>query len=201
MIKWEKALIDADFSFKLGKLEHEDALIKYVGALVDKIYIHRYIYDTEILTPKRVRAQIDQLITQDRAEIVDLSSLPSALEKALYQEVVKLLKQADTKTREMGKNWGETVSLAYAKASSIPYFLSDEKDLQQLADDFLNNENAQDIQVIRVRDFILALKEAGFRRKECQMLWLVANFDPERKEESREWAKEVFNQELWFLEK
>lgn len=169
--------------------------------LVGKVYIHRYIYETEILTPKRIREQIDKLIEQEKAEIVDLSSLPSSLEKALYQEIVTLLKEADAQTKEIGKNWSETVSLAYAKASNIPYFLSDEKDLQRLADDFLNNENDQDIQVIRVRDFILALKEAGFKRKEAQMLWLVANFDPTRKGESREWAKMVFNKDLWPLEK
>lgn len=200
MIKWEKALLDADFSFKLGQLTNMNVIEDYVGELVGTIYMHRHIYEREILTPRSVKEQIDRLIAKGKAEIVDLSTLPSSLEKSLYHEMVTLLKSADAETKELGKNWGETVSLAYAKVSGIPYFLSDEKSLQALADEYLNTDAQHSITIIRLKDFILALKEAGYKRKECQMLWLVANFDPSRKEQSRDWAKKVFSEELWPLD-
>ena len=197
MIKWEKSLLDSDFSFKLGQLTSVNVIEDYVGALVGKIYIHRHIYEQEILTPRSVKEQIDRLIAKGKAEVVDLSTLPSPLEKSLYHEMVTLLKSADAETKELGKNWGETVSLAYAKVSGIPYFLSDEKSLQAVADEYLNTDAQHSITIIRLRDFIMALKEAGYKRKECQLLWLVANFDPSRKQQSRDWAKKVFNEEIW----
>lgn len=197
MIRWDRALLDADFSFKLGKLTDINAIEEYVGALVGKIYIHRHIYEREILTPRSVKQQIDRLIVKGKAEIVDLSTLPTALEKSLYHETVTLLKEADPQTKELGKNWGETVSLAYAKVSGIPYFLTDEKSAQSLADEYLNTKEQQSIEIIRLRDFLLALKEAGYKRSDCKLIWLIANFDPENKDQSRAWAKRVFSEELW----
>ena len=185
MIKWEHALLDADFSFKLGKLINIDAIEEYVGALVGKIYIHRHIYEREILTPRSVKQQIDRLIVKGKAEIVDLSTLPTEFEKSLYHETVTLLQQADPKTKELGKNWGETVSLAYAKVSGIPYFLTDETSAQPLADEYLNTNDQQSIKIIRLKDFLLALKEAGYKRSDCKLIWMIANFDPEKKEERR----------------
>ncbi|WP_298830127.1 hypothetical protein [uncultured Planococcus sp.] len=196
-IKWESALLDADFTFKMGKLDQEKIIVTHVGALIEKIYIHRHIYEKEILTPQSVRNQIDELLENGKAEIVDLSTLPTQVEKVLYQDMITLLKETDPSTRENGKNWGETVSLAYAKANNIPYFLSDESTLQSIADEYLNSGNEQDIKVIRVKDFILALKEAGYKRKECKKIWLVATFDPSRKIESREQAKKAFDEEIW----
>lgn len=200
MIKWEKALLDADFSFKLGQFANMNVIEDYIGELVGTIYMHRHIYEREILTPRSVKEQIDRLIAKGKAEIVDLSTLSSPLEKSLYHETVTLLKSADADTKELGKNWGETVSLAYAKVRGIPYFLSDEKSLQAIADEYLNTDVEHSITIIRLKDFILALKELGYKRKECQLIWLVANFDPARKEQSREWAKKVFNKELWPLD-
>lgn len=200
MIKWEKALLDADFSFKLGQLTNMNVIEDYIGELVGIIYMHRHIYEREILTPRSVKEQIDRLVAKGKAEIVDLSTLSSPLEKSLYHEMVTLLKSAEADTKELGKNWGETVSLAYAKVRGIPYFLSDEKSLQAIADEYLNTAVEHSITIIRLKDFILALKELGYKRKECQLIWLVANFDPARKEQSREWAKKVFNKELWPLD-
>ena len=200
MIKWEKALLDADFSFKLGQFANMNVIEDYIGELVGIIYMHRHIYEREILTPRSVKEQIDRLIAKGKAEIVDLSTLSSPLEKSLYHEMVTLLKSADADTKELGKNWGETVSLAYAKVRDIPYFLSDEKSLQAIADEYLNTDVEHSITIIRLKDFIPALKELGYKRKECQLIWLVANFDPARKEQSREWAKKVFNKELWPLD-
>lgn len=80
MIKWEYALLDADFSLKLGKLEGINAIEDYVGELVGKLYIHRHIYEAEILTPRSVKLQIDALVSKGKAEIVDLSTLDTPLE-------------------------------------------------------------------------------------------------------------------------
>lgn len=197
MIKWEHALLDADFSFKLGQLTNINAIEEYVGALVGKVYIHRHIYEREILTPRSVKLQIDRLIEKGKAEVVDLSTLPTVLEKLLYHEMITLLKEADVETKELGKNWGETVSLAYAKVTGIPYFLSDERNLQPLADEYLNTNEQQSITIIRLKDFLLALKEAGYKRKDCKLIWVVSNFNPLNKEESTAWAKRVFDEELW----
>jgi hypothetical protein len=60
----------------------------------------------------------------------------------------------DPETRENGKNWGETVSVAFAFASGIPFILSDERELQELLNKELNSGTDKDILVIRLRDFI-----------------------------------------------
>lgn len=75
MIKWEMALLDADFSFKLGQLKNMNIFEDYVGVLVGKIYIHRHIYEQEILTPRSVKEQINRLIETGKAEVIDLSTL------------------------------------------------------------------------------------------------------------------------------
>lgn len=44
MIKWEKALLDADFSFKLGQLTNMNVIEDYIGGISwDHIYASSYI--------------------------------------------------------------------------------------------------------------------------------------------------------------
>ena len=43
MIKWEKALLDADFSFKLGQFTNMNVIEDYIGELVEIIYAPSYI--------------------------------------------------------------------------------------------------------------------------------------------------------------
>ncbi|GAA3328669.1 hypothetical protein GCM10020331_073580 [Ectobacillus funiculus] len=59
---WPKAILDADFAIKLGRLKKykviEEILPQYVGTLL----IHEYVYHHEVLTPKEAKEQIDALI-------------------------------------------------------------------------------------------------------------------------------------------
>ena len=78
MIKWEKALVDADFSFKLGQLTNMNVIEDYIGELVGIIYMHR---EREILTPRSVKEHIDRLIAKGKAKIVDLKDMAYRLSK------------------------------------------------------------------------------------------------------------------------
>lgn len=42
---WEKAILDADFAIKLEKVQKFKAIEKYIPQLVNKLYIHRYVYN------------------------------------------------------------------------------------------------------------------------------------------------------------
>ncbi|MEN6326738.1 MAG: hypothetical protein ABFD18_11110 [Syntrophomonas sp.] len=72
------------------------------------------------------------------------------------------------------KNWGEIVSIAFAKAVGINYFLSDESGLQEIIDEHINldMEGTDDIRVIRVEDFFEWMKDAGVERKVIKLAWL-----------------------------
>ncbi|UZH06064.1 hypothetical protein [Heyndrickxia coagulans] len=107
-----------------------------------------------------------------------------------------LLEHADSETKWHGKNWGETVSIAYAFAKQIPFILSDESNLQSLLDQYLNSGGEKDIFVIRLRDFITGLKEKGADRKEAFGIWCQAYAD-QKNPNRLEWAKRFFKEQLW----
>lgn len=78
-------------------------------------------------------------------------------------------------TKERGKNWGEVLSLSMAKVLSIPYFMSDERELQGIIDSYLSTSSSNDIKVIRVKDLIAWIKdnpECGLNRKMAKVLWV-----------------------------
>ena len=85
------------------------------------------------------------------------------------------------------KNKGEMCSLAYAKATGIPVFATDEKDLQPIIDKQLNT-GMDDITCIRIVDIILKAKEGEITvpRKIAKALWVVAGK-----------RKEIFDNEIW----
>ncbi len=85
------------------------------------------------------------------------------------------------------KNKGEACSLAYAKATGIPYFATDEKDLQPIIDKRLNT-GTDDITCLRIIDIIqMARKgEIDIKRKICKVLWVIAGKD-----------KDLFNKKAW----
>ena len=89
------------------------------------------------------------------------------------------------------KNKGETCSLAYAKAKSIPVFATDEMNLQPIIDSQLNT-GMDDITCIRIVDIIKKAYngELAIPRKVCKALWLVAGK-----------KKETFDKEIWFVER
>ncbi|MPN64836.1 hypothetical protein SDC9_212614 [bioreactor metagenome] len=83
-------------------------------------------------------------------------------------------------TRRNGKNWGEILSLSYAKVMRIPYILSDESELQEVVDSVLNLgdeevSNPDDIKVLRISDFIKLMRASGnFKRNFAKATWAAS---------------------------
>lgn len=196
--KWNEALIDADILIKMARLKDAkriNAIELYLPVLIGKIYIHKHIYDNEVFSPNTVKEQLIALEKVGKVEVISEQQLSTVLDKLLYDETRDLLKKADPLTIIGGKNWGETNSLAWAKIKKIPYFISDERTLQSFIDEHLNIDDDK-IEIIRLKDIVLGLKELNFPRKEVKLLWNISNFDPLNKKSSSTWAKKEFNK-LW----
>lgn len=200
--KVNKAIIDADFALKLGQLEKYRILETYLPESVELLYVHEHVYNNEILMPPIVKAQIEKLIQNGRAQIVDRNLIAAENPEALdiYDETQDLLSQNMEDTVIGHKNWGEIVSLAFCKAMGINHFLSDESKLQDIIDQHLNlNMNGTDnIRVIRVTDFLICLKEAGVDRKVIKLAWLFyENLKDNTTRKDIEKIKEWFDTEFW----
>ncbi len=109
----------------------------------------------------------------------------------IYQQIRRLLLDNldDTKVRQ--KNWGEVVSLAFAKAMGITVFLCSEKHLQEVVDEYLNiNEDesgsADRVWVTSVKDFVGWMKEDNAPRKTAKLVWLRGGY-----------SKDEFDQKFW----
>lgn len=196
---WEEAMLDTDFALKLEKVQKFNAIEKYIPQLVKRLYIHRYVYENEILMPKRTKHQIDKLIENNKAVIVDAETLRyDAHISLIYHQTIQHLEKVDPETIINGKNWGETVSIAYAFASGISFILSDERELQELLNSELNSGTDKDILVIRLKDFIEGMKEKGLSRKEAYAMWCFAHLD-ERDKTKMKRAKSAFQNDIWCL--
>ena len=91
--KWDSVMIDADFAIKMNKLRDIKAIEAYIPFFVRKLYIHEHVYENEILTPKRTKDQIDNLIKQNEAEIVSIESFNGdEISKMIYQETINISK-------------------------------------------------------------------------------------------------------------
>ncbi|UZH06065.1 hypothetical protein [Heyndrickxia coagulans] len=66
---WDKAILDTDFALKLERVQKINALEKYLPFLIGHTYVHRYVYENEILIPKRTKVQINHLIEKGKASI------------------------------------------------------------------------------------------------------------------------------------
>ena len=187
MEKYNAAILDADFAIKVGKTEVINVIGDLLPKFCGKLYVHRHVFENEILFPSLVKQRINGLLSANLAEVVDRESVeqrggPLALE--VYDATVEMLRNADEKTEENGKNWGEVVSLALAKALNFPVFLSDETGAQLLADEYLNlrekQEDEKNIRVVRIEDFVLWMRDNGLARKQGKVLWRVAEKFPEK---------------------
>ncbi len=179
-------IVDADFCIKVGASPKYRYLEKVLTELADKIYIHKIVYD-EIMVPVCAKEQIDSLKKKGLLEIVDESCL-SPLEKAVYRGVYQSLANVMVNPKKPRKNQGETCSLALAKTKAIPYFATDEKNLQPIIDRLLNT-GMEDIVCIRIEDVIEKIKNGevrGFKRKEAKVLWRLAGKDTE-----------IFDKHIW----
>ena len=100
---------------------------------------------------------------------------------SIYQDIIEKLRR-EKKTREYGNHWGEIVSIAFAQTVNIPSFFSDETDQQA----FINEYFSSPIQVVRIENLVLTMRESGGRRKDALLIWAIAGY-----------SKERFNSELW----
>ena len=173
-MKLEKLIIDADMCIKIGWIQNIPLIELIITAITDKAYIHRYVYEDEILTPKNAKMQIDNLIDLGIIEVLDEDSL-EPLDRKVFEDTKNILKWAMIGTKERGKNWGEVLSLSMAKVLAIPYFMSDERELQGIIDRYLSTGSNDDIKVIRIKDLIAWIKdnpECGLNRKLAKVLWV-----------------------------
>ncbi|MDR7000090.1 hypothetical protein [Neobacillus niacini] len=180
---WPKAILDADFAIKLGRIEKYKVIEKLLPVYIEKLLIHEYVYYNEILTPRNAKEQIDKLIESGHAEIVngDTISKLGPLSLILYEDTIEKLRK-EKNTRENGSHWGEIVSIAFAQTAKIPYFLSDESDQQA----FINHNFSTPIQVVRIENLVQIIKQTGGKRKDALLIWTLAGY-----------SKERFNGDLW----
>lgn len=188
-MKLKGIIVDADFCIKVGASPKYRYLEKVLIELADKVYIHKVVYD-EILTPICAKEQIDLLRKQGVLELLDENNLNN-VEKVIYQGIYSKLVNVMCNPNQPRKNRGEICSLAMAKTKSIPYFATDEKNLQPIINLILNT-GLDDISCIRIEDIIHKIKNAeikGFKRKEAKVLWRLAGK-----------STVIFDEDIWPLD-
>lgn len=186
-MKLKGIIVDADFCIKVGASPKYRYLEIILPELAEKVFIHKNVYD-EIMVPACAKEQIDSLINQGRLQILDENSL-EPLEKVVYQGTYQSLATVMINPKRPKKNQGETSSLAMAKTKSIPYFATDEMELQPIIDKILNTGLDNAITCLRIEDVILKIKSGeleGFKRKEAKVLWRLAGK-----------RTDIFDQDIW----
>lgn len=172
----EKIILDADFCIKVGRFEGLLLLQEIIPVIAQKAYIHKYVYEDEILIPWSAKQQVRRLIDSGQAELLDESSF-SLTEKVIFTATRDNLKRAMIGTVERGKNWGEVLSLACAKTLGITIFMSDEGSLQGIINRLLNTGNDYDIQVFRIINLVEWIRdhpEVGITRRTAKTIWIAA---------------------------
>ncbi|MBP3592890.1 MAG: hypothetical protein J6J44_00030 [Lachnospiraceae bacterium] len=190
-MKRKEVIVDADFCIKIGSSSKYRYLEKLLPELAEVVYIHKTVYE-EILYPSCVREQIDSLKKQGIMVLMDENEL-LPLEKRIYDSTYQILSKAMADPRNRRKNRGEIASLAMAKTKEIPYFATDEMDLQNIVDSLLNSGIGKRICCIRIEAVIKEMKDGeidSFKRKEAKVLWVLAGK-----------RKEDFDNTVWPVEK
>lgn len=85
------------------------------------------------MMPSSAVSQLKSLIKEGKVVLVNESNLDSA-DRAVCDASYKNLERVMINPKRPNKNKGETCSLAYAKATGIPVFATDEMDLQPIID-------------------------------------------------------------------
>lgn len=184
----EKMIVDADLCIKLGGSNKYRYLYDILPLVAKNIYMHTHAYG-EVIMPSSAVIQLGDLISEGKVELVNESGLEKK-DRLIYDAAYKNLERVMLDPHRPNKNKGEVCSLAYAKATRIPVFATDEMNLQPIIDSQLN-VGIDDIVCIRIVDIIERAhsREIDISRKICKALWLVAGK-----------KKEVFDQEIWPLE-
>lgn len=175
----KNAILDSDFAFRLGSIKFAPILEQVIPTLIETLVIHEYVFSKEILYPQLVRQQLKTLINSEKAVLVNRETILNSCPERLitYDNTQKLLRDYMKGTHQNGKNWGEILSLSYAKTMRIPYILSDESELQEVVDSVLNLgdeevSNPDDIKVLRISDFIKLMRASGdIKRNFAKATW------------------------------
>lgn len=189
-MKLKSVIVDADFCIKIGSSSKYRYLERLLPEMAENVYMHKTVYE-EILYPLCVKEQIDFLRKQNALSLLDESEL-FPLEKKIYDGTYQLLSKVMADPRNRRKNRGEMASLAMAKTKGIPYFATDEMNLQAIVDKLLNAELDGSIKCIRIEDIIKKIRDGeldGFKRKEAKVLWVLAGK-----------RKEDFDTQVWPVE-
>lgn len=189
-MKYSELILDADISIKIGGYKKYKFLEEILPKIGERIYIHEYVYNNEILTPKIAKEQIDNLIKEGVVELLSENSL-DRLDKKIYISTVNKLKKVMIGTEEEGKNWGEVLSISMAKVKGIPYFMSDEGELESIINNNVNIGSSDDIKVIRVRQLIELFRDnpqIGINRKTAKAIWRSTGN-----------SNEYFDKKIWVI--
>lgn len=180
-----KIIVDADLCIKLGGSNKYRYLYDVLPMIACEIYMHTHAHD-EVMMPSSAVSQLKDLISEGKVILVNESSLDGQV-RATYDAAFSNLAKVMIDPTRPNKNKGEMCSLAYAKATGIPVFATDEKNLQPIIDKQLNT-GLDDIICIRIVDIIMKAKngEIGVSRKVAKALWIVAGK-----------KKETFDNEIW----
>lgn len=181
----EKMIVDADLCIKLGGSNKYRYLHDILPLVAKKIYMHMHVHG-EVMMPSSAVNQLKELVSEGKIELVNEKDLEKK-DQMIYNAAYKNLEKVMIDPRSPNKNKGEVCSLAYAKATGIPVFATDEKNLQPIIDSQLNT-GMDDITCIRIVDIIEKAHggEVEISRKLCKALWVISGK-----------KKEVFDQEIW----
>lgn len=184
----DKMIVDADLCIKLGGSPKHHFLYDILPLISNQIYMHTHAYG-EVMMPSCAVSQLKSLIDEGKVVLVNESNLDNA-DRAIYDASYKNLEKVMINPKHPNKNKGEVCSLAYAKATGIPVFATDEINLQPIIDTQLNT-GIDDITCLRIIDVIKKAKEGEIEvpRKVCKALWIISGK-----------SKEIFDNELWAVE-
>lgn len=183
-----KMIVDADLCIKLGGSSKYSFLYDILPLVSSKIYMHTHTHGEVRMPPSAVN-QLQKLINEGKIELVNESGLPTQ-DRVIFDAAYRNLAAVMIDPLFPNKNKGEVCSLAYAKATGIPIFATDEKYLQPIIDSQLNT-GIDDITCIRIVDIVEKAHagEIEVSRKLCKVLWVVAGND-----------KKEFDNKIWPLE-
>lgn len=181
----DKMIIDADLCIKLGGSAKYQYLHDILPLISNQIYMHTHAYG-EVMMSSSAVSQLKTLVCEGKVVLVNESNLDSA-DRAIYDASYKNLEKVMINPKRPNKNKGEACSLAYAKATGIPIFATDEMDLQPIIDTQLNT-GIDNITCLRIVDIINKAKngEIDVPRKVCKALWVISGK-----------SKETFDNDLW----
>lgn len=184
----DRIIIDADLCIKLGNSEKYPFLREVLPLLAKDICIHACAYD-EVKMPHCAVEQLLWLVENGKVKVVNETGLCPA-DRAVYEMSYCRLAAVMISHDKPNKNRGEACSLAYAKATGIMIFATDERNLQPIISSRLNI-GINDIHCLRIIDIIgMAYNgDIDIQRKTAKALWIIAGK-----------KKEDFDKSVWPLE-